>query len=262
MRKSLPTLVVLLLVLGACSSSGGESTDEKGAAFELPERSPVPTTIVTTSPVAEEITTEELLELLDAHSGTGFACDLGSVRLAHFNGGDSWLLSATDEEGHGLEILTVDMVSYARFSGELDADASRARRAAVVGKLQGDWGSWGVPDTIMLEELPVSPSRCLEWVGLGASNIKQAARHKDGVISFAVTMDVADRQTVPAAGRFGRAAQGVEFAVIAADGTRIISVFPKGVPSGFTGLEAAAGGLSAPDATAITQAEYEALVGG
>lgn len=260
--KSLALLGVAVS-LGACSSSSSDSSqvpsDSSPATAVTTSGSPTTATSMT-PPTLESLPEAAAIKgLVDDAAEDGFACRLGTVSVARA-GADS-LFSSFDEAGSGLQIVTLDWVSYARFTGSLDADASQARRS-VVNRLDGRWGTWGQPDTITLEELPVSPSACLEWVGLDLGNVTDVRLSNDG--SVIVDLAVTDKDMVAVYGEMvavtfvfdDDSPRGLRVSDV--DGTEIatITLGDSASASVFRAL------APAEDAVTIDQDEYFALVGG
>lgn len=128
------------------------------------EFAPATTMTTATSPQTTIVAPSARALLDESSSADVFTCTLGSTTIAR-SGTDSFYGSYLDDGTSGLEIVTLDFVSSARFVGPPPADAS-PQRARVLRTLGARWGSWGQPDTITLEELPVTVLGCLEWLAV------------------------------------------------------------------------------------------------
>jgi hypothetical protein len=256
-RRALLCTLAGIVTFTACSSTDPDQTadDTPAATTSTPADTTAPADTI--APTAVGV--DEVVDDLNAAGSDGFACTIGDIVVA-WDGTDS-LFRSMDTTGTGLEIVTVDMVSYARYVGSLDADASAARRA-IVERLAGGWASWGQPDTITLEELPATPLQCLSWIGIEVSAITGAERGADGAVSFRATSD--------------QYTDGV-IATLAVDTTgtmpvTVLEVRPAGPGATVMRIHlgATAGGDvvdpardAATDApTTISQEEYFSLVGG
>jgi len=258
--KNLILLAAAFAVLAACGQPA--SSPDSSAADKTTGQITDPTNPPTETQTQPEFlpTAAQLPEITDAAGEDGFDCRIGSTTVAR-RAGDS-LYRSVDETGQGLEILTVDWVSYARYTGELETDASEERRA-IVEKLHGNWGTWGQPDTITLEELPATPSGCLEWVGFDWANATNTRLDDPTTVRFDVTGDGYFSETygdnVAGTVTFnGTTADNMR--LVAADGTEIAYIL-LGAEAGTQALgQASIGGK--PGYVDISQEEYFALVGG
>lgn len=122
----------------------------------------------------ESIPSRELTDRLREETAYSYTCSVGDVSVSTFRSGASYYRSETGD-GEGLEILTVDGVSYARYTGETTDDSQE--RDAVKKKLNGAWGTWGQPDTIALEELPYGAASCMEWASIDIEDVDKAHNH-------------------------------------------------------------------------------------
>lgn len=246
------TAILLLAALtAACSSS---STPALSTA-SIP--APPPTTIEPPGSV-------DLLARVDEIAAdTGFTCRMGDTTVSFFpndstNPGLDSHYAAMLKPGTGLEIATFDGVSFARWQGAPPSDASEPRRA-IVKKLNGAWGTWGQPDTITLEELPSSPSRCLGWVAPMA--FSDVTLQGDGSWAFIAMTTTDDPQQVTGSAALDKGVNS-SFTVEDADGQILDVSFirPPDFPPTSSGKE----GTRQPvgSVTQITQDEYFALVGG
>jgi hypothetical protein len=201
---------------------------------------------------------DDLLSVINApvsqQTDSGFACHMGSVTVAHRFAEeryDSYFASHTDSSSHGLEILTLDGISYARFTGAVIDDASAGHRT-VRRKVGDQWATAGIPDTITLEELPASPSKCLEWVSIQTSDITDVRELHDGSWRFDVTTPEGQATGVVLDDELRIALNGDEYISVALslDGVLMPSVTASGsrVPRG--------------GVITLDQDEYSALVGG
>lgn len=257
--KNTKTLTLVLAASIACIGLTG-CAETSQSSPETPAETTAPTTEPAPQP-ATAPTAMELADLIDQAGEEGFNCRIGYTTVAR-RAGDS-LYRSVDETGQGLEILTVEWISYARYTGELESDASPERRG-IVEKLQGNWGTWGQPDTITLEELPVTPTQCLEWVGFdwaGASNLRYTA---ENTVDFDITGDDTYLAETYGEGTTGTvdvdAKTPTKIRLVAADGTEIASV-TLGGDAGAQALEQSSTG-GKPGYVDISQEEYFALVGG
>lgn len=132
-------------------------------------------------------TAGELFGMMNDAGADAFYCETPSMLIAQISPGSSYFRSKV-EGGIGLEILTLDWVSYARFSGPLSdtSTAGESARKAVVEKLGTSWGSTGLPDTVTLEELPAQPSKCLEWISITSEDLTDITSRTDGSVAFSV----------------------------------------------------------------------------
>jgi hypothetical protein len=248
-RLSITTLALAAL-LSACSSASTPAP----ASTTIPPQPP--TTIEPPAAI-------DLIERLDeVGADAGFTCRMGDTTVSFIR--PDGKLPALDsryssllEPGTGLEIVTLDMVSYARWQGATPKDASPAR-SAVLKKLNGAWGTWGQPDTITLEELPSSPSGCLEWVG--PLTFSDVTTQSDGSWAFIATAQGATQQVTGSAALDQGAMSS--FSVENQDGTLIDISFIR--PPEFPPAVSAKDGSRRPVGAVVevTQDEYFALVGG
>lgn len=249
-------LAVLLptVVLAACSSADTADTTTPGA----------PATTATSTVAGEPKSSAELVAALDAAAEDGFSCEIaGSTTVAWFPGDgdemyDSLFASYVDGAGHGLEIVTIDGVSYARWTAGSDDGATNdepgsPERRALIERLAGAWGSWGQPDTITLEELPTAPSGCMSWAAI--DRFENVMRDANGRWTFDAT--IAEHDGAAASGVMETADGEIESFAVAggAGGTDPLvtvgferpAALPATVPAGVVEL---------------TQDEYFTLVGG
>ncbi len=115
-----------------------------------------------------------------------FSCHIGSITVASratSSLADSYFRSQTDDLGNGLEILTLDGISYARFTGPLLSGSSESHVSARR-LVESNWATAGIPDTITLEELPATPLGCLEWASIPQSAIIDVRKLTDGSTEF------------------------------------------------------------------------------
>ena len=258
MKNTKPLTFVLVATVAFVGLNS--CTETRQSTPETPAETTAPTTEPASQPAAAPTATE-LAGLTDQAGEGGFDCRIGYTTVARRES-DS-LYRSVDETGHGLEILTVEWISYARYTGELESDASPERQA-IVEKLQGNWGTWGQPDTITLEELPVTPGQCLEWVGFdwaGASDLRYTA---ENTVDFDVTGEGTYFAETYGDGVTGTvtfdAKTPTRIRLVATDGTEIASI-ALGGDAGTQALEQASTG-GKPGYVDISQEEYFALVGG
>ena len=241
--------LVAAALLGACSTNSQqplETAEPAAASTSLP-------------PVSPALTAEALLARIDEAGAERFLCDLNGTTVARLGGYDSFYSSEVDDTGNGLSVVTIAGVSYARYQGLLDTSAS-TKRQSVVKMLNGKWATWGQPDTIMLEELPGSPSGCLAWYALDASSIGNVVVLADGTITFNVELGDGVSGTGSLTSRPDGTAERLTIGSIGS----LVAVVSLG-EIGNAGLPSSLGpdGRTRPrDAVDITQEEYFALVGG
>lgn len=257
-----PLLTALLL--SACGDKNPAPIAPENQTSQPAETTQPETTKPQPEPSGTAVAASELAETIDAAADEGFNCKLGMVSIAR-KGTDS-LYRSVDDNGEGLEILTLDWVSYARYTGDLEMDAS-AERQAVVSKLAGGWGSWGQPDTITLEELPVSPTACLGWIGFDWALAAEVTETTEGGFTFTIVGGTEEENYFTEAN--GAQGKGV---VEAAGGTPTKLTLTSGTGDllaeidlgGEAGRDAIAGVSrnGKPEHTEISQEEYFALVGG
>jgi hypothetical protein len=152
--KTATTILLITAVIAGC----GNKSDENKSSTE-------------TEPV---LSAESLDAELDKAGENGFYCRISdSAVVSWFPGNsedessmwDSFYANYVEEDDRGLEILTTEGVSYARWTAGTEGIETAARRE-LIERLDGKWATWGQPDTIALEELPSSPSGCLEWISV------------------------------------------------------------------------------------------------
>jgi hypothetical protein len=205
------------------------------------------------------LSAEVLLDRIDEAGAERFLCDLSGTVVARLGGYDSFYSSEVDDTGNGLSIVTIDGVSYARYQGPLDASASTTRQS-VVKKLDGQWATWGQPDTILLEELPGSPSGCLAWYALGASSLSNVVVLADGVITFDVGLGDGMSGTGSLTSRLDGTVERLE---ISSDGLIVAAVSLGAIPNAVLPEDLGPDGRTRPrNVVELTQEEYFALVGG
>ena len=148
------TVLLITALIAGCGSSGD---DNKSGTETKP---------------GVALSVERLDMDLDKAGENGFYCRIAdSIVVSWFPGEtsddgamwDSFYANYVEDEDKGLEILTTDGVSYARWTAGTEGIDDTGRRE-LIESLDGKWGTWGQPDTIALEELPSAPSGCLEWV--------------------------------------------------------------------------------------------------
>jgi hypothetical protein len=241
------SVTALVALVGCTIDKTRSTTTTTAASTSVPGGDGAPTTSMDAAEVAAEV---------DMAGEDGFACELGEITVARMAGGDS-LWRSMSTEGDGLEIVTLEGVSYARWRGVLPADASRERRS-VVAKLDGRWATWGQPDTILLEELPGTPLTCLEWVGIEWSGASVEAG-ADGAVTFSVMVPGASvAEAVEVRGEIEQISGMPSALVAGGDGWGEIRI-ALGEAAGKSAIEKA----GEPDgAVTVTQEEYFALVGG
>lgn len=149
----------------------------------------------------------DIQQILEGSGENGFLCEISqNLKVSWFPSEDGptegmWdsfyanYTSNTPEERSGLEILTIDGVSYARWLGSSDGIETPQRRE-LVEKLDGQWATWGQPDTITLEELPSSAAECMDWTTVESyENVRQET---EGQIEFdAVFQDGTETARAP-----------------------------------------------------------------
>lgn len=249
-RRAAPALLSLAVLLAACGSS----------ATPAP-----PTTTISASPptTIEPPGRVDLLARVDELAAeNGFSCHMGDTTVSFFphNGPEPGLDSyyaAMLEPGNGLEIVTFDGVSFARWQGPLPDDASQPRRD-VAKKLNGAWGTWKQPDTITLEELPSSPSRCLDWVA--PMTFSDVTLQGDGSWAFIATTNTDDPEQVTGSAALDKGVNS-SFTVENTELTLLDVSFIR--PGDFPPATAGKDGSRHPvgPVVEITQDEYFALVG-
>jgi hypothetical protein len=258
-RKTAPLLALCLLA--ACGSNDTTQPLEPAPTEQVTETTEQTTDIVE-QPTGEAVTTDAVTALIDSAAANGFDCRIGEVTVARL--GTNSLYRSVDTNGQGLEILTVNWVSYARYTGELEMDAS-AERVAIVDKLSGSWGSWGQPDTITLEELPIDPTDCLEWVGFDWALLTNPQATKTEITAAISTEGEAGANFTEYNGDGGRVHVDIENGLatrlrLDAGGISIIDIRLGEKAAADIGVPAE--GSGAPEHIEISQEEYFALVGG
>jgi hypothetical protein len=209
--------------------------------------------------VSSPLSAKILLDRIDDAGAERFLCDLSGTTVARLGGYDSFYSSEVDDTGNGLSVVTIDGVSYARYQGLLDADAS-TKRQSVVTMLGGQWATWGQPDTILLEELPGSPSDCLAWYALDASSIGDVVVLADGTIVFNVKLGDGVSGTGSLLSRPDGTAERIE---ISSEGLLVAVVSLGEIGNAVLPASLGPDGRTRPrDVVEITQEEYFALVGG
>lgn len=241
--------LVAAALLAACSAN-----PQKPLATDAPAA-------VSTSlpPVSPALTAEALLARIDEAGAERFLCDLNGTVVARLGGYDSFYSSAIDDTGNGLSVVTIEGVSYALYQGPLDASASTTRQS-VVKKLNGRWATWGQPDTILLEELPGSPSGCLAWYALDASSLSNVVVLADGTITFDAGLGDGASGTGILTSRPDGTAERLE---ISSEGLTVAAVSLGEISAALMPQDLGVDGRTRPrDAVELTQEEYSALVGG
>jgi hypothetical protein len=132
--------------------------------------------------------TELLVSLDEDGMGSGFSCaGAGYLVGVEADGGVYWAISNSEPTPEVVEILTQDGISYARVTpGSEPAPVNRSR---VIERVGTSWGSWGEPDSILLEMTPAAPSACLGWEGVVEDTAAASVARTNGVAEF--TFDVA-----------------------------------------------------------------------
>jgi hypothetical protein len=256
------TATLLALCLLAACGAGNETQPIEPAPTEQTTGTTEQTPETVEQSTGETVTTDAVSALVDSASANGFDCRIGDVTVARL--GTNSLYRSVDANGQGLEILTVDWVSYARYTGDIEMDASEERKA-IVAELAGNWGSWGQPDTITLEELPVDPTGCLEWVGFDWSLLENPRSSGTEITAGVSTEGEAGARFT----EYNGTGAGVRIDIENGTATRlrietgdamIIDIRLGGKAAGDAGVPAE--GSSAPEHREISQEEYFALVGG
>jgi hypothetical protein len=153
------TATTILLITAIIAGCGNKSDENKSGADTEPGLS---------------LSVDGLEARLDKAGEEGFYCRISdSIVVSWFPGmpgnessmWDSFYANYVGYDDKGLEILTTGGVSYARWTAGTESIETTERRE-LVERLDGEWATWGQPDTVALEELPSSPSGCLEWVSV------------------------------------------------------------------------------------------------
>lgn len=180
-RSFVALTAAALLSLSACGSS---TTAHKTADSTGIETSSTPAKDTKPSDTAS------LLAALDTAAADGFTCRIGNTIVVQDStpeGWNSFYASYIDSAARGLEIVTLDGVSYARWIGEPLSDASPSQ-VKLIKQLAGAWGTANQPDTILLEEIPSSASVCLDWAGVQRDAISAVRVQDNGSWSFQTSL--------------------------------------------------------------------------
>jgi hypothetical protein len=250
MRIRYPLLVLALSTLAACSSNNASpgtsapvSTNASSAKIDNSKPS----------------NAEALLTALDAAGSKGFTCRLGDIVIAQQGSGDSWQSfygSYIDGAQRGLEIVTINMVSYARWIGTPLDDAKPAQ-VKLIKSLSGAWVTANQPDTILLEELPSTPSRCLEWVSIVADKIDSVRHATTGEWAFQASLEAPNDALITATGATTDTAGAMTSFTVISNGDPVIEIgfeLPKEFP-------AISSNKPTGKTVALTQDQYLELVG-
>lgn len=179
-RLGILALSLAAFSLTSCSSDASAPISQTASSVQV--TSPAQEVTAPAVSTGKPATASDVIEKLNA-SGK-FFCESSGILIASFGDGDSFYRNAVDSSGRGLEEITLNMVSYARFTAPIPADSTSARKA-LLEKAGSSWVSAGIPDTIALEELPAQASKCLDFFGVDTSSIEEVVRRADGSLSFA-----------------------------------------------------------------------------
>jgi hypothetical protein len=129
-----------------------------------------------------------VVDTLNAAAETyGFSCRGAEyLTMSSPDGGSFSGSFAVNEARESVQVLTLDGVSYARV--EPGTDPIPSPRREVVEKVGKNWGSWGQPDTVLLEMTPASPSSCLGWEGIYAATATGVQTSPNGTITFTLAL--------------------------------------------------------------------------